>query len=48
MHRSQGLPFFMPYKLYLDESGDLGWSFNLPNRNGGSSRFFRKSLIFIA
>ncbi len=24
--------------IYLDESGDLGWKFNAPYRNGGSSR----------
>jgi hypothetical protein len=26
-------------QIFLDESGDLGWSFDLPNGNGGSSRF---------
>ena len=31
--------FFIMY-LILDESGDLGWKFDLPNRAGGSSRFF--------
>ena len=25
--------------IYLDESGDLGWKFNHPYRNGGSSRY---------
>lgn len=25
--------------VFLDESGDLGWTFNRPYRNGGSSRF---------
>lgn len=25
--------------FYLDESGDLGWSFNAPYRQGGSSRY---------
>ncbi|AZB91680.1 hypothetical protein DKE41_019025 (plasmid) [Acinetobacter pittii] len=25
--------------IYLDESGDLGWNFNHPYRQGGSSRF---------
>jgi hypothetical protein len=25
--------------IYLDESGDLGWSFDLPYRYGGSSRY---------
>jgi hypothetical protein len=37
----------MSYKLYLDESGDLGWSFHLPNRNGGSSRFLTIAYIII-
>jgi len=26
--------------IYLDESGDTGWSFALPYQRGGSSRFF--------
>ena len=25
--------------IYVDESGDLGWSFDAPYRNGGSSRY---------
>ena len=25
--------------IYLDESGDLGWTFSRPYRNGGSSRY---------
>lgn len=25
--------------VYLDESGDLGWNFSAPYRNGGSSRY---------
>jgi Protein of unknown function (DUF3800) len=25
--------------FYLDESGDLGWNFTAPYRNGGSSRY---------
>jgi hypothetical protein len=25
--------------IYLDESGDLGWSFDKPYRHGGSSRY---------
>jgi hypothetical protein len=28
----------MPLIIYLDESGDLGWSFDAPFRHGGSSR----------
>lgn len=42
MHRLQGLPIFfapMDSHIYLDESGDLGWSFHLPYRGGGSSRY---------
>jgi hypothetical protein len=26
-------------QIYLDESGDLGWKFDAPNQDGGSSRF---------
>jgi hypothetical protein len=26
-------------QIYLDESGDLGWTFDKPNQHGGSSRF---------
>lgn len=26
-------------KIYIDESGDLGWTLDKPNRNGGSSRY---------
>jgi len=29
----------MALLIYLDESGDLGWNFSAPFRNGGSSRF---------
>ena len=29
----------MPLLIFLDESGDLGWRFDLPYRYGGSSRF---------
>jgi Protein of unknown function (DUF3800) len=29
----------MALLIYLDESGDLGWNFTAPFRNGGSSRF---------
>lgn len=29
----------MTCTIYLDESGDLGWKFHLPYRNGGSSRY---------
>jgi hypothetical protein len=37
----------MPRKLYLDESGDLGWKFTAPYRNGGSSRFLTIAYIII-
>lgn len=26
-------------KTYIDESGDLGWTLDKPNRNGGSSQY---------
>ncbi len=29
----------MDSHIYLDESGDLGWTFDKPYRGGGSSRF---------
>lgn len=29
----------MHYVFYLDESGDLGWSFDKPYGRGGSSRY---------
>ncbi|WP_299548492.1 DUF3800 domain-containing protein [Seonamhaeicola sp.] len=35
-------------KLYLDESGDLGWVFDRPNRNGGSSRYITMSGVLIS
>ena len=34
-------------KVYIDESGDLGWSLDKPNRNGGSSRFITITGIVI-
>jgi len=33
--------------VFLDESGDLGWTFDKPNRGGGSSRFITISGIVI-
>lgn len=33
--------------IYIDESGDLGWTFNRPNRNGGSSRYITISGLMI-
>ena len=38
----------MNAKIFLDESGDLGWKFNSPYRNGGSSRFLTLSYLVIA
>lgn len=37
----------MPKKIYLDESGDLGWKFTAPYRNGGSSRFLTLGYIVV-
>lgn len=36
----------MATNVYLDESGDLGWSFAKPYRHGGSSRYL--TIAFIA
>jgi hypothetical protein len=48
MHRLQGLPFFMPSQtIYLDESGDLGWSFDKPYRSGGSSRYLTIAFLVV-
>jgi Protein of unknown function (DUF3800) len=33
--------------VYLDESGDLGWSFNAPYGRGGSSRYLTISAVCI-
>lgn len=33
--------------VFLDESGDLGWTFDKPNGNGGSSRFITISGIVV-
>lgn len=35
----------MVLNVYLDESGDLGWKFDLPYRNGGSSRYLTIAYI---
>ena len=37
----------MPKKIYLDESGDLGWKFDLPFGHGGSSKFLTIAYIVI-
>lgn len=33
------MPALVSSHIYLDESGDLGWSFHAPYRSGGSSRY---------
>lgn len=38
----------MPMNIYIDESGDLGWKLDKPNRHGGSSRFITISGIIIS
>ncbi len=37
----------MQISVYLDESGDLGWKFDHPYRNGGSSRYLTIAAILI-
>lgn len=34
--------------IYLDESGDLGWKFDLPYRRGGSSRYLTISALIVS
>jgi hypothetical protein len=33
--------------IYLDESGDLGWKFDAPYRQGGSSRYLTLAFLFV-
>ena len=45
-------PFFyyvhnMNVAIYLDESGDCGWSFDKPLRNGGSSRYLTLAAVIV-
>jgi hypothetical protein len=35
-------------KIYIDESGDLGWKLDKPNRHGGSSKFITITGIIIS
>lgn len=35
-------------KIYIDESGDLGWKLDKPNRHGGSSKFITITAIIIS
>ncbi len=37
----------MTVYIYLDESGDLGWQFNLPFKHGGSSRYLVIAALII-
>jgi hypothetical protein len=34
-------------QVYLDESGDMGWTFSQPFRHGGSSRFLCLAIMFL-
>lgn len=34
-------------KIFLDESGDLGWKFGAPYRAGGSSRYLTLAFMFL-
>ncbi|MBZ5666880.1 MAG: DUF3800 domain-containing protein [Acidobacteriia bacterium] len=33
--------------VYVDESGDLGWSFSAPYRSGGSSRYLTVAALCV-
>jgi hypothetical protein len=35
-------------KIYIDESGDLGWTLDKPNRHGGSSKYITITGIIIS
>jgi hypothetical protein len=35
-------------RIYIDESGDLGWTLDKPNRNGGSSKYITITGIVIS
>ena len=37
----------MHYYIYLDESGDLGWQFEQPYKQGGSSRYLTLAYLII-
>jgi hypothetical protein len=37
----------VPMNVYLDESGDLGWTFYKPYRHGGSSRYLTISVLIV-
>ena len=37
----------MDYDVYVDESGDLGFNFNMPFRAGGSSRYLTIAFLYL-
>ena len=37
----------MSHKLYLDESGDLGWTLHKPYRSNGSSKFLSIAYVIV-
>lgn len=37
----------VPLQIYVDESGDLGWSFEQPYGAGGSSRYLTIAALFV-
>jgi hypothetical protein len=37
----------MSTSIYLDESGDLGWSLDKPYKNGGSSRYLTLAAVIV-
>lgn len=37
----------MPATIYMDESGDLGWTFSAPYQQGGSSRYLTLAAIVV-
>ena len=39
--------FYGMTNVYIDESGDLGWVFDKPNREGGSSRYLTIAFVTV-
>ena len=37
----------MNTSIYLDESGDLGWTLDKPHNNGGSSRYLTLAAVIV-
>ena len=44
---SASAPGKLLMQVYLDESGDTGWTFSHPYRNGGSSRYLCLAFLFV-